>query len=75
MKGNTHWVWGDQESGFEVSDARLNPRWGLRCLGHSGIRATNIEMKEMRQGRRAEKVLDVLAAEGSGSVAAIAAVG
>jgi hypothetical protein len=42
MKGDTHQVLVDQERGFEVSDARLNLRWELKCLGHSRIRATNI---------------------------------
>lgn len=74
MKDGTHWVWGDQGRGFEVSDARLNPRWELKYPGHSRIRAMNIEMKEMRQCKGAGKVLNVLAAGGSGFVTAIAVV-
>jgi hypothetical protein len=55
MKDGTHQVWGDQEKGAEVSDARLNPRWELRCLGHSRIRATNIGDEGVDTGGKSEE--------------------
>jgi hypothetical protein len=38
----THRVWGDRQKDFDVSDARLSPRWEALSLGHLGVRAIDI---------------------------------